>query len=340
MFRARDRHDLSAWKAFLLLALLVASMIGMALALGGCGAQIEGLRFAPDETQKQAAQASRDLAVVAATTGLPPRSPAARRMAESAGTATAYVGTPSKPVNLEDLIPAGVSDAWATIQERAKMIELRQRVQARASDIQTRQLADLVTTVKARATVSSRDVLSKLDAIARFVAMSKEMADVVPVPAEPSITDAEAARMTRLDEAIRQINEAASTAATARPTAGDVADVAISQIQQTSDKARQVAGSIGQVLTDWGIPIGGILAGIGGGGVLAWRKNSQAKAAQQTAQNIALSSVPGEVVARLIDGLTASAPPAAPASPTPAASAPAAAAATPGPYVAPAGTKA
>jgi hypothetical protein len=247
-------------------------MVVLALSiLPGCGGVLPGFRMAPAEEQKQTAQVGADLAGVAATSGLPPRSAAAAQMAQAARAGSAYAGPPSEPVDVSDLVPPAITRAWDLMERRAEALGTRADVLDRTAEVTAEGLAALATDIEGQAKVNADRVVFRAAAIVQGQKIGAELADAIPLPDPLDMTPEEAARLKRLDAALDKLQATAAAQAARRPTAGEVVEAAEGQALDTLDR-------VGQALEDYGL-----LALIpGAGGVLyAVRKRKVARGAQE-----------------------------------------------------------
>ena len=257
-------------RLFTLMMLLLCAAL-----LAGCGGVLPGFRYAPSEPQRQVAQAGADLAQVAAASGLPPGSPAVRQMAGAARASAAYAGPPSEPVDISDLVPPAVTNAWNLMERRAEALELKGDVLERTADVASEALADLATDIDGQAKVDGDRVVFRSEAIVQAQKMGAAIADAIPIPGLDDMSPEEAKRMQRIDAALKKVQAAASAQAARRPTTAEVVDAAEGQ-------ALDVADRIFGALEDYGLM--GLLGGTGLGGiVLAVRKRKQARLAVEDA---------------------------------------------------------
>jgi len=250
---------------------LTLGVLAAAMLVAGCGGALPGFRFAPAEPQKQTAQVGADLAVVAATSGLPPYSTAAKQMAKSAYAGAIYVGPPKSPTDVSALLPPAVTNAWNIMERRAEAIGLKADVLDRVADVTSERLADMAADMAGEAKVDADRVIFRAAAIVEGQKIGAEIADVIPIPGLDTLSPEEAERMRRLDKALDKIQATAATQAARRPTTGEVVEAAEDQVLSTADKAFGM-------LEDYGL-----LALIPGaaGVALAVRKRKQAKTAAE-----------------------------------------------------------
>lgn len=236
--------------------------------LSGCGSTVPGLRLAPGEEQKQAAQTADDLAKGLAHTGAQPGSPAATTLARSTGPPRAYAGQPRNPVDVTPLIEAE-RGAWELKNDQITAWKLKGDLSARAGAIVSAAMADLAELVEVKKKINSTEIIQRVGSIVGFHKMTAELTSGIPVPADKQISASEQALIDAITAHVDRIDAAAGEAATARPTLDDVEDEALDTI-----------GRIGSVLESYGL-----LALIpGAGGVFyAARKRKAAKDAKSEA---------------------------------------------------------
>ena len=247
--------------------------VAVLLVIGGCGGPVPGLRWAPDESQKQVGQPTADLAVIVAGRGLKPGSTAARRLATGARTSATYIGHPDEPVNVEGLIPE--TDPWSTQEERIRAIALKVKLQATSGEITARHLADLVAYIGDKGKVAVEGILSRARAVVEIQQMVAELSAAIPVPPEPGVSAAEQAQIVKLDAAIAKLDKAAAAHAARRPTVEEVVD-------KTLDTADSTISKVGGILENYGLLA--LIPGAGGV-VYAARKRKQQREAQAAQEN-------------------------------------------------------
>ena len=247
-------------------ALPVAVLAAVMLA-AGCGGVLPGFRLAPNEEQKQSAQATGDLAEIAAASGLPPGSAAARQMAAGARTSRYYVGPPAEPVDVAGLVPPAVIGAWHARQAEADAHALKSKVLVRTSDVTSEALADLAASMEGQAKIDADQAIFRTHAIVETSKMGAEIADAIPIPGAPELSAEEAERLSRLDKALEKVQATAAAQAARRPTVAEVAEEAEDQVLGTLDR-------IGQMAEDYGLL--GLVPG-GAAVFYAVRKRKQAK---------------------------------------------------------------
>jgi len=263
----------SAWRVVrpILLAMLVLALIattGFVMFINsGCSSTVEGLRFAPGEEQKQAAQTARDTARGGALVGIPPGSDAAKMLADSTGPGAAYIGEPKKPV---DVMPALVtaSKEWRVMEGQLSALKMKGRISSEVSIACKTALADLMARLaEAKKAVKPTEVLPVAQAIVTMEGIGRKMVDAVEVP-EVELTDAEKASSAQVKALTETLSAIASQVASRPVTAGDVGDAAVNAATNAADKASgwldQIASSpaASSILTALG------LGGLGGGVLL------------------------------------------------------------------------
>jgi hypothetical protein len=297
--------------------ILTCLFLMICLPAAGCSMTLPGFRFAPDENQKASAQAAGDIATVAAITGLPPGSEAAKQMAAGGRAAAAYLGAPSKPIPIDGLFPAGVAKAWSTKEKQADAAALQARIRAKGSELTNRGLAFLATSIGDRRDVPAKELTPLAQAVALQSHMTEELAQSVNVPQDPSITEAEQKRLDMLASALSAVTEKAAQVASMRPTSKEVVEKAADEI----DKGLDTIGGI----VDRYPWLSGLVAGTPVLGALLYgrKRAKDAKAAQaevvavKAANGSAATAAPAAMMAdslrQAIDALAKSTP----AAPTP-----------------------
>jgi len=253
-------------------ALWTSLILASAVSLVGCGGVLPGFRLSPGEQQKQSAQVGAELGVVAASSGLPPDSLAAKQLARSAYAGMTYMGPPEQPTDVSPLLPPAVTGAWATVQRQAEAYELKHNVRERTTEITAEALAALAADIEGESRVDADRVVFRAQAIIQGQKMGDEIAGVIPIPGLDILSPEEAERMKRLDKALDKIQSAAATQAARRPTAAEVVDAAEDQALGTADR---VLGA----LEDWGLV--GAVPGVGLAMLYGARKRKQAKASAE-----------------------------------------------------------
>ncbi len=259
--------------------------LAVLLVVGGC--TVPGLRFAPDESQKQTGQVTADLAAVAAGRGIEPGSTAARRMAIGARTTATHIGYPDDPVNIEKLIPE--TDAWATHEERAKALALKEKLQATSGEITAQHLADLVAFIGDKGKVATDAISSRVRAVVEIQQMVAELSAAIPVPPEPGVSAAEQLQIEKLDAAIAKIDKLAAARAAKRPTVEEVVD-------RTLETADSTISKVGGILENYGLLA--LIPGAGGV-VYAARKRKQQREARAENANAQAAAVKAEIEATM-----------------------------------------
>jgi len=179
---------------------------------GGCG--MRGLRFAPTEHQKQARDLAHRLAQRVQADGTPPGSLAGNSLVHATREAAAESGQPDEPVDLEALIPAGEAGAWRTRQQQIAALRTK-------FGLLLRGLTDQVERIGGMPAGASVRELASLQAEAR---RAMETAAAVPVPDDPTVTQAERQAAQQAATAIRAVADQAADAAGRRPAALDVGE--------------------------------------------------------------------------------------------------------------------
>ena len=235
----------------ILIGLVIGAAVGAGLlfimaTVSGCDTPVGGLRLAPGEEQKQLSHAGAELAMVANSLGLPPRSAATRHLATAARTGATYTGAPKEPINITDLIPSSVANSWSNLIKRAEAMRLKREIQAKASEMVAADLSDLLTTVQDQAEVAVAGLIHRVRALVSVVNMAEQIAASIPIPDDDKISDAERERLLALDKTLKRIEAAATAQAARRPTIEEVADKATA----TADT---VIGKVGGLLESYGL---------------------------------------------------------------------------------------
>ena len=235
----------------------------------GCSDMIvPGMRWAPDEKQKQAAQGADDLAGQLVATGARPGSAASRALARMTRPSTVYSGPPREPIDLESLamVEAG---QWRHKDDQVVAARLRDNLRARAMDITTIRLAALAEIVKDK-DANTTAILDQMAAISTVATMADDLADVIPDPRSPD--DTRSPEIDRIavavSAAVDTIAAAANDAARARPTAGETADKVLDSVDKTVGKVILTAEKGVAIYEKYAAEIIGLLslAGLGAGG--------------------------------------------------------------------------
>ncbi|HUU09040.1 MAG TPA: hypothetical protein VM431_00700 [Phycisphaerae bacterium] len=289
-------------RLFTLMMLLLCAAL-----LAGCGGVLPGFRYAPSEPQRQVAQAGADLAQVAAASGLPPGSPAVRQMAGAARASAAYAGPPSEPVDISDLVPPAVTNAWNLMERRAEALELKGDVLERTADVASEALADLATDIDGQAKVDGDRVVFRSEAIVQAQKMGAAIADAIPIPGLDDMSPEEAKRMQRIDAALKKVQAAASAQAARRPTTAEVVEAAEGQALDTIDR-------VVDVLEDYGLLA--LIPGAAGMALYVKKRREALKAAEdakfartrETEAKAAADKAAAETARIMLSQLTAAAP--------------------------------
>ena len=244
--------------------IISAAVLVLAMAMGGCYGPAPGLRWAPDESQKQAGQIGADLGRAAATHGLPPESAAAQRLAATALAGSRYMGWPDQAVDTAALTPPAVRDAWRIRNEQVDRLRLREKWANKTSELTARGLAELIDECRGQASIAVATMIHRVQAIGELGQAAAEIGQTITVPGEPSISEEEAARLERLDQVVAQITAAAEAQAARRPTVKEAAE-------RTAEHVEDVIGEAEGLLERTGLyePLLALLGTTGIGGVVA-----------------------------------------------------------------------
>ena len=216
------------------LFLLAAAVI---LTPGCADMTLAGLRLAPDEPQKQAAQGADDLAAQLIATGARPGSAASRALAKMTRPSAVYAGAPKTPLNMESLaqIEAG---QWRHKDDQVKTARLRSDLRARAMGVATVRLASLAEDI-AKPDAKPAQIADRMGAVAEVAQMTDQVAAAIPDPRSPDETRSpEVDRLAAATaEAVEKLSTIASGLAGQRPDAATVVDKALDAADKTAAKA-------------------------------------------------------------------------------------------------------
>ena len=293
---------------------MMQTIIGMLLPIAvvltpGCDLQMAGLRLAPDETQKQAADAADALAGRLAVTGARPGAAATKALAKMTRPATVYAGAPSEPLELEALadIEAGI---WKRKDDAIAAARLRDNLRRRAMEIVTTRLADF-SDVLADSKVGATAILDRFAAVATVAQMADQLAEAVPDPAPvtlspeaKAIADAAAAAADRISKA------ANAAAASAKPDLGTVVDKGLDSVEKTLDKAVAVKDRAIGFVDQYGTELVSVLSlfGLGAGGYAVKKKRDAGKAQAERDEVKTVATIQAQVAAAIEAAKTATAP--------------------------------
>ena len=296
------------------LFLLAAAVI---LAPGCADMTVAGLRLAPDETQKQAAQGADDLAAQLIATGARPGSPASRALAKMTRPSMVYAGAPKTPLNMDALaqIEAG---QWAYKDDQVKTARLRSDLRARAMGVATVRLASLAEDI-AKPDAKPAQIADRMGAVAEVAQMTDQVASAIPDPRSPDETrspevDKLAAATT---EAVDKLSTIASGLAGKRPDAAMVIDKTLDAADKTAAKAvetiergvglyEKYAPEIITILGAFGIGAGGyaVKKRRDAGKARAERDEVRTEAAVQAQIKAALEAAKAPIASPATDGAT------------------------------------
>jgi len=266
--------------------MMVRVLVGMLLPIAivltpGCSDMaIAGLRMAPDEPQKQAAQGADDLAAQLIATGARPGSPASRALAKMTRPATTYAGAPKSPLNMDPLaqIEAG---QWMYKDDQVKTARLRSDLRARAMGVATVRLASLAEDI-AKPDAKPAQIADRMGAVAEVTQMTDQVASAIPDPRSPDET-----RSPEVDklaaataEAVDKLATIASGLAGKRPDAATVVDKALDAADKTAAKAVETIERGVGIYEKYAPEIITILGalGIGAGGYAVKKRRDAGKA--------------------------------------------------------------
>jgi len=256
---------------FLLVAVVLAA---------GCDMQMAGLRLAPSETQKQAADAADALAGRLAVTGARPGSVVTKALAKMTRPAAVYAGPPAEPLELETLADAE-ADVWKRKDDTIAAARLRDDLRRRAMEIVTTRLGEF-SDVLADSKVGATAILDRFAAVATVATMADELAEVVPDPTPitqspeaKAIAEAAAAAAERISKA------ANAAAASAKPDLGTVVDKGLDSIEKTAGKIAETKDRVVGLVEEYLPEALGVLGVLGVGGYAAKKRRDEKNAKAQ-----------------------------------------------------------
>ena len=258
---------------FLLLAVTLAA---------GCDMQMAGLRLAPSEPQKQAADAADALAGRLAVTGARPGSAATKALAKMTRPAAVYAGPPEKPLEVDALADAE-ADVWKQKDDAIAAAKLRDDLRRRAMEIVTTRLGEF-SDVLADSKVGAMAILDRFAAVATVATMADELAEVVPDPAPVTQSPEAKAIADAAAAAADQISKAANAAAaSAKPDLGTVVDKGLDSVEKTLDKAVEVKDRAVGFMDKYGTEVMSVLGlfGLGAGGYAVKKRRDEKNAKVQ-----------------------------------------------------------
>ena len=268
----------------------------------GCDMQLAGLRLAPSETQKQAADAADSLAGRLAVTGARPGSTATKALAKMTRPAAVYAGPPAEPLELEALADAE-ADVWKRKDDAIAAARLRDDLRRRAMEIVTTRLGEF-SDVLADSKVGATAILDRFAAVATVAAMADKLAETVPDPAPvtqspeaKAIADAAAAAAERISKA------ANAAAASAKPDLGTVVDKGLDSVEKTLDKAVEVKDRAVGFMDKYGTEIVSVLGlfGLGAGGYAVKKRRDEKNAKAERDEAKSEAAIQAKVAASIAE---------------------------------------
>lgn len=204
---------------------VIATMLAVALLLAvtGCNEAFPGLRFAPGEELRTSADATRRLADVAATDGLPPGSDATATLRQSASALAAHMGAPSTPADTDALTPPPVRDAWSVRRRQVDSLRTKHRILDASWTAAQETLTDLLDR-------EDIDVAPDIAAALRTLRDGRAMSAAIEVPAMEDLSDAERESLDAASAALARATEVAGKQATRRPSVGQVVETGIDEV--------------------------------------------------------------------------------------------------------------
>jgi len=255
-------------------------LLAAAILAAGCDMQMAGLRLAPSETQKQAADAADALAGRLAVTGARPGSAATKALAKVTRPAAVYAGPPAEPLELEALADAE-ANVWKRKDDAIAAARLRDDLRRRAMEIVTTRLgefSDVLTDSK----IGAMAILDRFAAVASVATMADELAEVVPDPAPvtqspeaKAIADAAAAAVDRISKA------ANAAAASAKPDLGTVVDKGLDSVEKTAGKIAETKDRVVGLVEEYLPEALGVLGVLGVGGYAVKKRRGEKNAKDQ-----------------------------------------------------------
>ncbi len=250
------------------------------LFLPGCsGMMIPGLRLAPSESQKQAAEGADTLAGQLVVTGARPGSPAMVAVARMTRPSAVFAGPPVQPLDLDTLAQIEV-DQWRFKEEQVKAARLRDDLRKRAMQITTVRLADIgKIIIEQEASVVA--VLDRFAAVATIAEMVDDLADVIPDPRSPddSRTQREIELAEQTAEAVKALSVAASQIAAQRVDVETLVDKSLDAADRTLGNVVEAKDRILGMVDEYLPEILGTISLFGAGGY-ALRQRSKGKKAK------------------------------------------------------------
>ena len=290
-------------------AIVGLSLLAAIVLLAGCDMQMAGLRLAPDETQKQAADAADALAGRLAVTGARPGSAATKALAKMTRPATVYAGAPSTPLELEALADIE-ANVWKRKDDAITAARLRDDLRGRAMKIVTTRLADF-SDVLADSKIGATAILDRFAAVATVAQMADELAEVVPDPAPVNLSPEAKAIADAATAAVDRISKAANAAAAnAKPDLGTVVDKGLDSVEKTLDKAVAVKDRAVGFVDQYGTELVSVLSlfGLGAGGYAVKKKRDAGKAQAERDEVKTEATIQAQVAAAIEAAKTATAP--------------------------------
>jgi hypothetical protein len=267
----------------------------LAVAAGMCGCSdmiIAGLRFAPNEEQKQTAQAADSLAGSLVATGARPGSPAAVALAKMTRPAAVYAGPPKVSI---DTSPLAIVEAgqWRYKDDQIAAEKLRGDLRAKTVAIVSERLAGLVEAI-GESTAKASAFFDRIAAIAEVAEMGDSLAGSIPDPQSPDETRSpEIDRLAKvLSKAAETIAAAANKQATARPDAGTTADKLLDAADKTIGKTTEVVQRGVGIFEKHSTEIMSLLSvfGLGAGGYAIKKRKDANRATKERDDAVAVGS--------------------------------------------------
>ena len=286
---------------------IIGTLLPIAVVLTpGCDLQMAGLRLAPDETQKQAADAADALAGRLAVTGARPGAAATKALAKMTRPAAVYAGAPSTPLELEALADIE-ANVWKRKDDAIAAARLRDDLRRRAMKIVTTRLAEF-SDVLADSKIGAAAILDRFAAVATVAQMADELAETVPDPAPVTLSPEAKAIADATIAAVERISKAANAAAaSAKPDLGTVVDKGLDSVEKTLDKAVAVKDRAIGFVDQYGTELVSILGlfGLGAGGYAVKKKRDAGKAQAERDEVKTEATIQAQVAAAIEAAKTA-----------------------------------
>ncbi|HUX15723.1 MAG TPA: hypothetical protein VMW52_04575 [Phycisphaerae bacterium] len=209
------------------LILCILAAVLCLLLLPGCDLEDMGLRWRATEEVRQSAQVGADLTAALAATGSPPGSAAIRQAANAARVSATYTGPPTQPIDIMDLLTPDTTKAFLVLTAQKDALATRDRVHRRTKTVLSERIAALAGDLAGKAQVSADVVVPQLAALVEVAALGNIIENEIKVPADPGVSESEAAARDALDTALNEAQAAKLAQAARVPTKMEVAEKAV-----------------------------------------------------------------------------------------------------------------